>query len=400
MEAPHVPDNDNFLEVPVSNLKPGMYVAELDRPWLDTPFAMQGFYVGDEVDIQYIARYCSYVYVDPRAKTVAAGHSRKQLSVREQVEFKDEFQRAQVDFESASETMSRVFQQLGANGQVDVVAVQEVITPLIDSVFRNREALAVLVRLKDKADYFYSHSLSTAVWAAVLGRHLGLDKRSLIDIATGAAVMDVGMTTLGDELLSAPNPLTAEQVKQVRRHVVASLKILKRSGDMPNPVLNIVACHHERLDGSGYPRGLAGNDIPVFARIVGLADTYDAMISTRPYSRARSSFEAMQELQDLKDQLFQGSLVEHFVQTVGLFPTGSIVELNTGDVGVVVQQNPTRRLRPKVVLILRADKAPRNDLAVIDLAKYQNGKAGEPTVWITAELETGAHGIQPDDYFI
>ena len=400
MEAPHVPDNDNFLEVPVSNLKPGMYVAELDRPWLDTPFAMQGFYVGDEVDIQYIARYCSYVYVDPRAKTVAAGHGRKQLSVREQVEFKDEFQRAQVDFESASETMSRVFQQLGANGQVDVVAVQEVITPLIDSVFRNREALAVLVRLKDKADYFYSHSLSTAVWAAVLGRHLGLDKRSLIDIATGAAVMDVGMTTLGDELLSAPNPLTAEQVKQVRRHVVASLKILKRSGDMPNPVLNIVACHHERLDGSGYPRGLAGNDIPVFARIVGLADTYDAMISTRPYSRARSSFEAMQELQDLKDQLFQGSLVEHFVQTVGMFPTGSIVELNTGDVGVVVQQNPTRRLRPKVVLILRADKAPRNDLAVIDLAKYQNGKAGEPTVWITAELETGAHGIQPDDYFI
>ena len=400
MEAPHVPENDNFLEVPVHNLKPGMFVAELDRPWLDTPFAMQGFYVGDEVDVQYIAKYCSYVYVDPRAKSMVAGHARKQLSVREQVEFKDEFERAQVDFESASETMARVFQQLGANGQVDVVAVQEVITPLIDSVFRNREALAVLVRLKDKADYFYSHSLSTAVWAAVLGRHLGLDKQSLIDIATGAAVMDVGMTTLGDDLLNARNPLTAEQVKQVRAHVVASLKILKRSGELSKPVLNIVACHHERLNGSGYPRGLSGNDIPVFARIVGLADTYDAMISSRPYSRARSSFEAMQELQDLKDHLFQGSLVEHFVQTVGMFPTGSIVELNTGDVGVVVQQNPTRRLRPKVVLILRADKTRRNELAVIDLAKYQNGRSGEPTVWIAAELQSGAHGIQPDDYFI
>ena len=393
-------DNSNLLEVPVRNLRPGMYISQLDRPWLDTPFAVQGFYVGDANDIDYVARYCSYVYVDPRRKAPAKKAQPRRATVRDQVAFKDEYQQANGDFESASAAMERVFKQISSNGRVDIEAVQVAVTPLIDSVFRNREALAALVRLKDKSDYFYSHSLGVAVWSAVLGRHLGIAKETLVELALAATVMDVGMTKVSENLLAADRALTTEEFQEVQGHVRASLKLLRSSGALSNRTLNVVACHHERLNGEGYPRGLKGKEIPVLARIVGLADTYDAMISERSHAKPRSSFEAMQELQDLKDTHFQASLVEHFVQSVGLFPTGTIVELNTGDVGVVVQQNPTRRLRPKIVLILNAEKSPRNQLTVVDLSKYANSKNVTPSVWITAELSSGAYGISPNDYFL
>ena len=140
-------------------------------------------------------------------------------------------------------------------------------------------------------------------------------------------------------------------------------------------------------------------DIPLFARIVGLVDSYDAMISTRPHVGARSSFEAIQELADLKGGLFQAELVEQFMQAIGLFPTGSVIELNTGEVGVVVAQNALRRLRPKVVVILDQDKQRHAKLVVVDLGKYGSENAGSD-LWINRELEVGAYGIRPDEYFL
>ena len=145
---------------------------------------------------------------------------------------------------------------------------------------------------------------------------------------------------------------------------------------------------------------MSGNRIPKLARIAGLVDAYDAMITARPYSAARSSFDAIQELADTKDGLFQGSMVEHFVQAVGMFPTGTVVEINTGEVGVVVEQNSTRRLRPKVVIILDEAKQKRNTLTVLDLSKYAGADSVSTTMWIAKELEIGAYGIAPDDYFL
>ena len=161
----------------------------------------------------------------------------------------------------------------------------------------------------------------------------------------------------------------------------------------------MVATHHERHDGSGYPAGLEGVGIPLFGRIAGLIDSYDAMITPRPYAQCRTSFEAMQELADLKDSLFQGTLVEQFMQAVGLFPTGSVVQLNSGEVGVIVKQNTARRLRPKVVVILDGDGKRYDSLVLIDLAKY-TPETGKSDLWISQELEPGAHGIQPDEYFL
>ena len=397
------PNFANLIEVPVAGLRPGMYVAALDRPWLETPFAMQGFEIKDQEDADYVARHCDFVFVDPRRKVSGRYLPKRRLQSgagKDPVSLKSEFKRMDVEFESAASAIEKVFAEVRRNRRLDLVAMQDAINPLVDSVLRNRDALAALIRLKRKGDYYYNHSMACVVWAALLGRHLGLDNASLRHAALGVSVMDVGMTDLPDTVLDKRGALSPPELMLLHDHVKGSLDIVQASGDVSELVLNLIACHHERHDGSGYPQRLTGQDIPLLARMAGLVDSYDAMICERPHAPARSSFAAIQELVDSKDQLFHGALVEHFVQAVGLFPTGSVVELNTGEVGVVVQQNDSRRLRPRIVLILDENKTRRRDFPLIDLSKYTPDNHGQAIVWIARDLEAGAYGIAPDDYFI
>lgn len=397
------PVNTNLIEVPVGALTPGMFVSQLDRPWLETPFAMQGFVIRDKSDAEYVATHCNFVYVDPHKKVRAKDlpkNRKPTRSVADRVPLKTEFSQAKIDFESASDVIADVFSKIKSNRRVDLVALQSAINPLIDSVLRNSDALAALIRMKRKGDYFFNHSLATAVWAVVLGRHMGLKKPVLQQLALGTSIMDVGMADISNKLLNNTQVLAPHEIAEIRKHVPGSIKLVQASGTASAKVLNIIACHHERYDGSGYPQRLKGSAIPMLARIAGIADAYDAMITSRPHSPARSSFDAIQELSDTKGMLFQASLVEHFIQTVGMFPTGTVVELNTGEVGVVVEQNSTRRLRPKLVLILDAEKRKRDSLTVVDLSRYDGGDNSTSTYWIAKELEVGAFGISPDDYFL
>lgn len=398
-------DNHGLIEIPARNLEPGMYVAEIDRPWLETPFATQGFYVSTGEDIAYVQQHCTQVYVDPRRRkppssTKNAAAPTKRRHYRNRTDLEQEISAAKDDLESASTAIAKVFGQLRSNGHLDVPGMQRAINPLIDSVLRNDEALAALIRMRNRGDYFYNRALSNAVWAALLGRHIGLELASLKTLALGAALVDVGMSKLDDSITDSTDPLTDAQLLQMREHVLHGMEILKQAGNVDREVVQIIANHHERYDGSGYPRGLTQDDIPLLARIVGLVDTYDAMITDKPWAPGRTSFSAMQELADTKDELFQGALVEQFLQAVGLFPTGSIVELSSGEVGIVLQQHPTRRLRPKLMLILNPEKRPLDEMVIIDLSNYVKEEGSSTALWITQELKPGDFGIQPDEYFL
>ena len=410
---------DTLLEVPVANLRIGMYVAGLDRPWLETPFMVQGFYIRGAEDAGRVAEYCEFVFVDPRRferPTVVAqaatdvGTRRKAIVSKKAatpkdtplgVSFKDEYLTAKDDFKSAGEAVARVFETLKKGGHLDVVGVKKAIDPLIDSVLRNRDALAALIRMSKKDSYAYTHAISTAVWSVLLGRHLGFDKPALQTLALGSALLDIGKVKFPDDLLTKEESLTEDETALVREHVECSLSMIKQADARIAPaVLEVIRDHHERHDGSGYPRGLAGNDIPLTARIAGMADSYDAMTTARPYAPARSSFQAMQEFNDLKDVKFQGELVEQFMQAIGLFPTGSLVELNTGEVGIVAAQNSTRRLRPKVMVVLDGDKKPYRSPGIVDLFGDVSNGGMTAGVWIVRELAPGFYGLEAEDYYL
>jgi HD-GYP domain-containing protein (c-di-GMP phosphodiesterase class II) len=384
------------------NLEPGMFVAELDRPWLETPFALQGFVVRDTDEVLYVSNYVDHVYVDAEytgvKQSLQLAVAAMQTTPKQRLALRDEFKRTKVSFDSAAQTLDRIFESLRSGSHEDIGAVQAAVNPLIEGVFRNKDAVAALLRLKESGEYRYHHGVSMAVWAAILGRHIGLHRHELEKLAVGCAMCDIGMTQLPPELLDQAENLTESQLRIIRAHPKMGAELVSQSKNVDIEILSIIENHHERMDGSGYPRGIEGASIPLLARIAGLVDTYDAMITRRPYATARTSHEATQELLDCKGRQFQEALVEQFVQAIGLFPTGTMVELNTGEVAIVVSQNATRRLKPELVIVMTADKERLEMPKVVDLAQQSIAAEGER--WITRELMSGSYGISGEDFFI
>ncbi len=412
-----------------SQLSVGMYVAQLDRDWKETNFPVQGFYVRNQRSIERLDQMFAYVYVDPRrydsrmgevklhAVTSKPGEpapapsaklsNRERLIPKRPVLYKDEVETgaeiatAASSLDDAQTIIRECVVKLQSNGGFDVEAIEAAITPLVQSVMRNQTALAALTRMRKIDDYLYSHAISCSVWGAVVGRQIGLPPSEINKLAIACSVADIGKTLLPTELLNKTDPLTEDDWEQLRSHVERGADLLESQGMTDPRIIGAVRTHHERHDGSGYPHGLQGNKIPAFGRIAGLIDSYDAMISDRVYAPAKSSYQAVQEISASADVLFQRELVEYFIKSVGVFPVGSIVELNTGEVGVVIAQSSNHRLKPKVMLILEEDKTKRNNLVVIDLSLQQKEDTQQPLQWwITKELPVNAYGIDPQVYFL
>ena len=421
-------DERGLDKVPVQELGLGMYVAKLDKDWLDSSFPIQGFYVRNDTVRERLQAECTYVYVDPRRfkrmdnrpqlRVVVSNDNPsknqqgdakpaiplRQIAPRSPKVYTDstataaEIIPAQTSINDAIAIMQPIVAKVQATGHLDVEQVEAAVKPLVASVLRNKDAVAALLRIRAIDDYTYSHSISNAVWAALLGRHLGYKPNQINKLSLGCALLDVGKATIPQELLVKPGPLTDEEMNIMRGHVEAGLEILKDSGITDRDVTTMVATHHERIDGSGYPKQLQGKAISAYGQIAGIVDTYDAMISERPYAAAISSYEAVHRLHDCAGVLFQADLVEHLTQAIGVFPTGTLVELNTGEVGIVTEQNPERRLRPKISLVLNERKLPRTPI-VADLNAMDTDPSKPLTVWITKELPQGAFGIDAAMHF-
>src|ERR1019366_6973342 len=210
-----------------------------------------------------------------------------------------------------------------------------------------------------------------------------------------------GKTQLTNELLKKPGKPSDSEWQIIRAHVDHGIKLIDAAPNVDKRIVTMIATHHERLDGNGYPHNLKGDEIPLLGRIAGIVDCYDAMISERNYARPKSAYDAVRELKRLGGIAFPGELVELFIQAVGVFPTGTVVQLDTGEVGVVIGQNRFRRLRPEVMLILDADKQIREEFTTVDLLTCEeNTGRSEPALWITHGLERGAYGIDPKEYFL
>jgi HD-GYP domain-containing protein (c-di-GMP phosphodiesterase class II) len=266
-------------------------------------------------------------------------------------------------------------------------------------VLRNADAMVLLSRMKRHDAYIYQHSVGAAVLGLAFARHLGLDRQAIQEVGLGCLLFDVGKTQLPGELLYKAGALSAAERRVAMAHVDYSLEILERTDGVTERVLGLVRSHHERFDGSGCPAGLRGNQIPTFAKIAGVVDCYDALISERPYAARRTPYEAVREVYAWRGTLFQPEVVERFMQVVGAFPVGSLVELNTGAVGVVVAQNEVRRLRPRLMILTDAAKRRLAAFQSVDLLMDEGwNDAGK--VWIERPLDAGAHGIDPDELYI
>ena len=393
-----------YRKIPVAELAVGMYVSELDRPWLETPFLFQGFYVQSDEEVAAVRSHCRQVTVDterdedrPQPLAMRRPPRPPAEAMRE---LKVEIKQASGVHVSVAATIENVMGELKNAGKLDVHKLEAAVLPMVDSVLRNPAAMSCLMRIRRKGGYLYSHSLASSVWATALGREIGLERDALRVVALGAMLLDIGKTRIPEEILGKPGKLDAGELALMRRHVEFSLEIVEEAGEVDPRVLEMVAHHHERHDGSGYPRGLKGDDIPVYGRIAGVVDTYDAMITSRPYASTQSSYGALRQLRSLAGTEFQPELVDQFTQAIGMFPTGTLVLLNTGEVAVVTAQSRVRRLRPEIMIILDAEKQPLADYRVVDLNQVSATADNQASLWIEQGLEPGAYGVDPAEYYL
>ena len=405
-------------ELGISDVAVGMFVCRLDRPWTETPFPLQGFLVRDTEQLRVLREYCSRVWIDvqrsrldpglaavravggaPRPSAAPAplaappprvADDMPRVSYSDTASLDEERPAAAAALDDALRIGRRLIDDVHAGQPVVPDDVRAAAEPIVASVLRNADALFWVNALRAHDPYSYSHAINCSALAAAFGRHLGLPHDLLVRVACGALLFDIGKTRVPEEIVGRAGPLNPLEMARARRHVELGLQILDESGDRDPIVREMMASHHERFDGSGYPARLRDATIPVYARIAGIVDSYDAMTSARPYAPAMPRHDALQELYRGRDTLYHGELVEQFISCLGVYPTGSLVELSSGEVAVVMAQNPSRRLRPRIMLLSDADKRLRERFRVVDL---MDTAADGPRLDIRRPVTAGEFGI-------
>lgn len=431
------------VKVDVNELTIGMYVSGLDRPWSQTPFPLQGFFLRDLGEINQIKTLCHYVYIDvekgrgpiaTNLKTLSS--SGKKVSARERpVNFAEalaplkiqrglyrdvtplqrEVKQARQLHQKVYGAVVEVMEQL-EKSQLDELSLGEtkrVASEMVDSVVRNPDAFTWLSRVQEKDEHTYSHAVRSSVWAILFGRHIGLPKRDLDALAMGVLLKDVGKVVLDNALIINANR-TADEELLYQTFVEQGCDILRKTQGVEPRIIAIVKTHCERLNGSGFPQGLVGDKIPLLGKIAGIVTHYDNVTNPRGVRDPIAPSKAVAKLYELRNIHFQEELVVEFIRAIGIYPTGTLVELSTGEVAVVVEQNFERRLKPKVIVVLNTLKEPLAEFLLLDLAEDDKRKqdlidSGKKSrhelekIEIARDLEPGSYDVDISsirDYYL
>ena len=297
-----------------------------------------------------------------------------------------------------SEVLNNLFKDLASNNLLDLQELDSVVRDMVDSMVRNPDALMLISRLLQEDKTVYGHGINVAIYLVALGRHLSLPKDMLERLGTLGLLLDIGKTRLPHELLHKEGRLTSEEFETIKDHVAICLDILKSLPDVHPDVLEGVAQHHERENGSGYPAGLSKGDIGLFGRMAAIADSFSAMTNPRPYAEVIPAYEALQVMANFGRDLYHAPIVEQFIRAIGIFPVGSMVELSTGEVAIVISHSKVRRLKPRVLIISDKNKTPSQSPTTLDLLHPPAAMEDPPT--ILHGLPTGAFGLNPREYYL
>lgn len=422
----------NQIKIEVNKLKEGMFVSNLDRAWHETPFPLQGFYIRSEEDVKTLSNYCRHVFVDMQRKatdineanaafnpsgknnsqfTSPARDHQKILELPEIVikspqhyevssSMKKEVSKATKLHKQVYAAIDNIFHTIQDGGSVSVKETASVAEGMVESVVRNPDALVWLAKMNEDDAHTYQHSVRASIWALVFGRHLGLEKKILKNLAMGTLLAHVGKIRLSTELLEQTNELSDDVPVEFKAYVEHSVDILESMDGIPGAVVSIAKFHQERHNGSGYPRGVTGDAIPLLAKIAGLVDFYQTLITPRENQLGMSPLDAVSKLYELRNIAFQQDLVERFIEAIGVYPTGTLVELNSKEVGIVTGHNKDRRLMPKIMVVLDNEKRPLKSGRLIDLKEWNQNKSQGDFLLIKDSLPKGAYNIDETAYLL
>ncbi len=373
--------------VSVDQLKPGMYIHDLNCGWLDHPFLTNAFAIKDEVTIQKIASLgIREVYIDtvkgvdvwegrPQAEINADLERRLQEIAKKQaerpivVDLKDEKVRALRLHSEANKVIRNLMEDARLGQAIVVERVEPTVDAVIESIFRNQDALLPLARLKKQDDYTFQHSVSVCALLVAFGRSMKLPRDAIHDLALGGMLHDIGKANIPDNIVNKPGKLSDAEFAEMKSHVNQGLALLADASSLRPITLEVVAQHHERLDGTGYPGGKAGEAFSLYGQMASIVDVYDAISSETTYHRGMSPTQALKKLLEWSDHHFDPKLVQAFVRSIGIYPSGTLVRLESNRIGVVVEQNEGKLLEPTVRVFYHAVQKHYIPPEVVDLSK-------------------------------
>ena len=391
------------VKVNAENLTIGMYVSELDKKWSDSPFLFQGFPLESDEDIAAVQAECEWVYVDFKSREdyhvylkSKANPEYDHAQVKSKNALSYELPRANNNFKSSSRLVKNVMESVLKDEDFDLAPVKAAVESCIESILSNEDALLLLSNIKNADEYTAEHCLRVAIMAIAFGRFLNLSEEELQYIGIGAMLHDVGKMKVPDAILNKPGKLSPAEYHIMQEHATEGFNILSKKPNLSSIAIDIAHSHHERLDGEGYPRQIQETQISIYTRIVTIIDTYDAITSERVYSSAKSPATAFSILRNGSNKQFDKELVEKFIEWVGIYPVGSLVELKTGEVGVVIKVYREHKLKPRVLLVTDEKKISGYE-KIIDLNRMDVHSSGD-LYQVKGVLPNGAYGVQLQNY--
>jgi HD-GYP domain-containing protein (c-di-GMP phosphodiesterase class II) len=315
------------------------------------------------------------------------------------VSVEEEVPHAQAAVAQASDLLEKLVNDIRLGQSFEIERVEEIVGDMVESIVRNPDAAMWIARLREEDIATYGHGLQVSVYLTSFGRHLGFPKAQLEQLAQIGLLLDIGKIRLPRYLLEKQGRYTAEEYEEAKRHVQHGIEILSQTDNMDPEIVEGIEQHHERMNGSGYPQGFEGNEIGIYGRMAGIVDTFAALTNHRPYAAAASSYEALRSISGWAGDFFHEPLVQQFVSSIGVFPVGSLIELSTGEVAIVVAHNKVRRLKPRVLVVTGPDKTRSPHPAMLDLL-YENKSGGDDPVYIKRGLPAGAYDLDLKDFYL
>lgn len=366
----------------------GMFIHELDGNWLDHPFWKTRFLLARPQDLQKLRESgVRSLWIDasrgldaialtsapaptPAPPPAAAPTAAQLVTPVARVELQAELPQALKLLAGSKAAVAAMFNDARLGMAVDPARVTEVVTQISGSVLRNPSAMISLARLKRADDYTYMHSVAVCALMIALGRAMNLPEEQLMQAGTAGLLHDIGKLAIPDDILNKPGRLTDEEFRTIQQHPQEGARILIDNCEVSALTLDVCMHHHEKVDGTGYPFGLQGEQISLFARMGAVCDVYDAITSQRAYKSSWDPAVSISKMAEWKGH-FDPDVLHAFVKCVGIYPIGALVRLESGRLGIVTEQSERSLLTPKVKVFFSTRSNMPIPQATVDLSSSQ-----------------------------
>ena len=362
-----------LIALPISELTPGMFVDSVTKQheWLNSiKIKTSGLVRNQAIIKRLVTEGVLELLIDftkgdaaipdkykpksaPPQKSTTSSSKTKPPAVKPAITLEQEFAKASINFEQHNRKLQALYGDVTTGLSVNLKVIDEMANDIVSSVFRNTSAMTILTRIKDKHSYNWRHMINCAIFTAVFAKYLGYKEEAVQQLAMGALLHDLGQAKLPQGVISRPSKLTSSEMDIIKRHVAQGLGLVKGEKGITPLILDMIVNHHERLDGSGYPRGITAEKLSRPARIMAIVDVYDALTADRPHQEGDEPINALRYLLANKE-LFDAELVQHFIKCLGVHPVGTIVKLTNERLALVLEGNKSNPIKPKVKLFYNA----------------------------------------------